>query len=66
MDFITDYIDRRHPNSPKILPVDVQEADLGRLMAETSQSLDRYIDAMYCLTEGIIEPSDLPPGMVAI
>ena len=63
MEFITDYIDRRHPNSPKLPP---EPAELDCLMNETTQSMADYLAAVYCVLNDIIQPAHLPADWRAI
>ena len=66
MSFLQDYIATRHPNSPRQPEIATYEADLALFEDQAALSMIEHINALYCLREGIIQPADLPCGMVSI
>jgi hypothetical protein len=61
--FLQEYLAARHPNSPACRSM---ATDAARLIDQADRHIRDYPNIMYCLGEGIIQPSDLPADMAAI
>lgn len=64
--FLEQYLADRAPNIPQSVDFDALRAATSDMLSDAIVDSQDILNALYCLDEGVIDPSDLPADMVAI